>query len=392
MRKKDCEPWLEKRTMVLCHDLKGLISFIAELWGFKVEEVEHNIGFDGGKGSLKLIWNLNLDPEKEASAGAKFSGANKSIILGAVPLIPETYFNDEIFFRKLDLNQISYQLCTDLKLVNQILGIGSHSSKYPCPYGHCYRNTWGIWMKGINRTIATLIKDFNDWKASRTNRDKLKEYHNVEFSPLINTENKGTAVIAIVPPPPLHTIKLGPVNHLWVLLRKLCPLQVLEFEGMMHLYLEDYHGGCYEGNQCSKILRNADKLKEMLPEKFKEFAVCLKTLHEVDVAVSGRILKDNYKEAIEAFSKSWMVLFHKFGLSVTNKVHIIMAYVEEYCSATGRSLGRTSDQCIESIHQAVNARFEKSNYIVKDIRNPAFATKFFGAITHFNSYNITTTI
>jgi len=243
-------------------------------------------------------------------------------------------------------------------------------------------------MKGINRTIATLIKDFNDWKASRTNRDKLKEYHNVEFSPLINTENKGTAVIAIVPPPPLHTIKLGPVNHLWVLLRKLCPLQVQEFEGMMHLYLEDYHGG----NQCSKILRNADKLKEMLPEKFKEFAVCLKTLHEVDVAVSGRILKDNYKEAIEAFSKSWMVLFHKFGLSVTNKVHIIMAYVEEYCSATGRSLGRTSDQCIESIHQAVNARFEKSNYIVKDIRNPAFATKFFGAITHFNSYNITTTI
>lgn len=42
------------------------------------------------------------------SGGFKITGAKKSICIGAVPA-PETYANCEIFFSKIQLNEIDYQ-------------------------------------------------------------------------------------------------------------------------------------------------------------------------------------------------------------------------------------------------------------------------------------------
>ena len=53
--------------------------------------------------------NLNLaDGAVSDSGGFKITGAKKSICIGAVPA-PETYANCEIFFSKIQLNEIDYQ-------------------------------------------------------------------------------------------------------------------------------------------------------------------------------------------------------------------------------------------------------------------------------------------
>ena len=43
---------------------------------------------------------------------------------------------------------------------------------------------------------------------------------------------------------------------------------------------------------------------------------------------------------------------------------------------------------IESIHQYVDKRMQKSNYMVKDYLNPRHGEKLYRAVLHLNSYNI----
>ena len=78
-----------------------------------------------------MIWSLSYDDSLEQD----YQGTMKTILLGAVARVPESYLNCKKFFEKIDVNQISYQLSTDLKLVNIVLGMTGHKSKYPCPYG-----------------------------------------------------------------------------------------------------------------------------------------------------------------------------------------------------------------------------------------------------------------
>ena len=52
---------------------------------------------------------------------------------------------------------------------------------------------------------------------------KLQQYFNCKQQSLLKTNDSGeTKVIEICPPPPLHTVKLGPVNGLISLLEEVC--------------------------------------------------------------------------------------------------------------------------------------------------------------------------
>ena len=43
---------------------------------------------------------------------------------------------------------------------------------------------------------------------------------------------------------------------------------------------------------------------------------------------------------------------------------------------------------IESMHQYVDKRMQKSNYMVKDYLNPRHGEKLYRAVLHLNGYNI----
>ena len=83
-----------------------------------------------------------------------------------------------------------------------------------------------------------------------------------------------------------------------------------------------------------------------------------------------------------------MILVVKFNINITNKLHIIFDHLEDYYNNTGLSLIKTGDELIESMHQYVEKRMQKSNYMVKDCMNPRHGEKLYCAVLHINGYNI----
>ena len=68
------------------------------------------------------------------------------------------------------------------------------------------------------------------------------------------------------------------------------------------------------------------------------------------------------EESISRFILKWGIP----NLPETNKVHIIMAHIPQYILKSGYGLGMCSDEGIESMHQELRRKLEKSKYVVKD--------------------------
>lgn len=147
----------------------------------------------------------------------------------------------------------------------------------------------------------------------------------------------------------------------------------------------DFTRGTYEGNEVKKILKNVDEFQKILPGNLHDFCLTLRSIADLDAGVSGSTLSVNYAELIQNFSQCWLTLHSKFGISISNKVHIIMCHLEHYCTLTGNSLGHCSDQKVEQAHQLFHKRVVASNYKIKSITSPNFGSKFFRAVIHYNS-------
>ena len=209
---------------------------------------------DDGKNILKIVLNWSL-LTKADKGKRKYMGPKRSIILAAVMDVKESYNNMSVLIDLTKINEVEYALSLDLKLMNIILGITSHSSKHPCPYGECYKDNNGYWIKGKDRTIKNITANQKRWieksGGDKGNRAILKDYMNTEHEPLINGSRE-EPVIKVIPPPPLHTILLGPVNLVINELIKRCP-NVQKAISDLHIQRSKYHGRDFEGMN-NKIL------------------------------------------------------------------------------------------------------------------------------------------
>jgi hypothetical protein len=64
---------------------------------------------------------------------------------------------------------------------------------------------------------------------------------------------------------------------------------VTERLALLHIHQSEYHGGSYEGNQCSRILANIEFLQ--IPEEhkpFKDALIALKHLNDMASKVTCR--------------------------------------------------------------------------------------------------------
>ena len=108
------------------------------------------MGIDSGGGFFKVCLNLiDESPKPNAPGNSKKrkkrhldSSVCKSFIVACVESIPEVYENVKLIMDKLQLGteKLQFHLASDLKLINIIVGIQSHSATYPCPYCE--------WLKG----------------------------------------------------------------------------------------------------------------------------------------------------------------------------------------------------------------------------------------------------
>ena len=115
-------------------------------------------------------------------------------------------------------------------------------------------------------------------------RSQLKFFGCVENEPLIRAfAGEEVYVMDRIPIPPLHTIKLGPVNHL---VRELAS----HWDGLkpalasLNIKESDYFGGAYEGKQCTQILKKIELLN--IPPEHKPFEVAFLALRELEYMAS----------------------------------------------------------------------------------------------------------
>ena len=102
-------------------------------------------------------------------------------------------------------------------------------------------------------------------RNKRGNRINVKEHMHCVFDPLID-RNSEDPIIKVIPPPPLHTILLGPVYHIFKELKKRFP-KILKIVSELQIQRAKYHRRNFEGNQCRAILK---KIKHMeIPDCFK---------------------------------------------------------------------------------------------------------------------------
>ena len=82
-------------------------------------------------------------------------------------------------------------------------------------------------------------------RSKKGNRKNLKRFMNCEYEPLINGI-EDDPIIKTIPPPPLHTILLGPVNHVFKeLLKRYKP--ILKKVSSLQIQRSKYHGRNFEG-------------------------------------------------------------------------------------------------------------------------------------------------
>ena len=297
--------------------------------------------------------------------------------------VKESYHNMNILFQLTNLNEVEYKLSQDLKLTSIIIGITSHSSKYPCPYGECFKDNHGNWVKGKDRTVKNLTENQMKWCENSMDRKYLKKYKNCNNVPLITSEEE-TPILYLIPPPPLHTLLLGPVNDVIKKLQSLHPnlIKILE---QLHIQRSKYHGRNFEGNQCRNILKNIKKLE--IPNELKEFENFLFNLKVIYKVSNSQLLPHNYCQVIDNFSESWLKLSTKYKLSTTPKIHIVLHHLCDYFDETNLTLVKVSDEIVENCHQLFHKRFVKG-FVVKDLKHSALSKKLFNAVRSFNTYNL----
>jgi len=69
-------------------------------------------------------------------------------------------------------------------------------------------------------------------------------------------------------------------------------------------------------------------------------------------------------------------------------MHVIQHHIVDYVKMTGKTLGETNDQVIETCHQEVQNRMIASKYQVRNNARNAYGTQLFRGIMLYNCNNL----
>ena len=113
----------------------------------ETNDIDIKLGVGGGQEFLKVILSITLKLELEnnkipeklskcdgyACKDFKDSSVHQTIILAILPLLNEKYHSLRIILDKLNISSIDYTVSDDLKVLLQMVGKQTATSKHPCP-------------------------------------------------------------------------------------------------------------------------------------------------------------------------------------------------------------------------------------------------------------------
>lgn len=381
-----------ERNFVVCNDLEALVQKIIEERSIREDDMLIRIGMDGGGGFMKIclsIFNLNEGDESEQirmTARFKNSGVKRTIIIALVPDVQENYYNIKRLWLEAGIDKFSrrFTIATDLKLCNILLGLMSHSSSHPCSW--CDIAKEKLHLKGVSRTIGSIMKLFWNYFEANAKRKDAKDYGNVVHPNMFADNNKideNTLIILLVPPPELH-LMLGPVNTMYDELVKVWP-NAEEWSKRLHIKREQYHGGQFNGNDSRKLLKNLSVLKEIAPTpslKVQNVIKAFDAFNDVVGACYGKNLQKGYESKIKLFQQA----YQKLQINVTPKVHAVFYHIPEFCKIVKMGLSPWSEQATESLHHDFSKMWD--NFKVRDLDNPKYGARVLEAVIMYNSQHL----
>ena len=152
------------------------------------------------------------------------------------------------------------------------------------------------------------------------------------------------------------------------------------------------------GNNCETILDNADLLWNETHKYCKfELQPLVDTLRALAVVIHscfGMELSEGWKANIQHFAKTWENLVDFFDtypfeepqskIMYTEKVHVLIHHVPQYCTMYNTGLGVWSEQAGESLHK--KRRKHKENY--RNVGKHILEDKELHALKDFNAKQI----
>jgi hypothetical protein len=91
------------------------------------------------------------------------------------------------------------------------------------------------------------------------------------------------------------------------------------FARSVNMLRSQYHGGAFDGNQCTGLLNSINKLQAILPSELAGYIDCLKAFKDVTTACFRKELDRDYHTTIITFGEK----FDALNISHTPSIHAV---------------------------------------------------------------------
>ena len=172
---------IKKVPLVFCSDINEFLEKVQNLRELStLDNALMKVYVDEGQGrftfSISVVEWTKPDCLAEGK-GFKCTGVRRVFVLATSPC-KETYDNTKVILEKLNFSQIfafQWRLCGDLKFINTFVGIGPHSSSFPC-----FVCTWrrGTKEAGVKRKFSDILESFRECSSKKA---KAKDHYRFVF-------------------------------------------------------------------------------------------------------------------------------------------------------------------------------------------------------------------
>lgn len=328
----------------------------------------------------------------------KCTSVQKLIILCIVPDILETYKNIKLLFDLTNINRMSFKFLADFKLILIVNGLQTASAMFPCPY--CFISLSDMRKFEISdkydtvnelRTYGSIKNDYNKFVSLNKDKKLAKNCHSTVNLPCFE-ENDDLLVLEKCVVPELH-ILLGYVNHLFWdgLVPLLGEETALLWPKRLSIVSNNYHGKNFEGNECRKLLKNADKLNDPeITQKVGNLRLVpyISAFKAMDRLVTSCFSAKKITADLDPILKEVRRAFLATEVSHTLKTHVLLQHVIPNLSILGNKtgLGLWSEQVGEAIHREFLKFWDR--YKIKALDDPQYGPRLKKAAVAFSSQHI----
>ena len=94
----------------------------------------------------------------------------------------------------------------------------------------------------------------------------------------------------------------------------------------------EYHRGQFEVNECTKILKNVEKVEKVVHEKYKLFIDEIRFTRLKDQLVHKPEFEPEIREVVNSSKDSYIykILMNDFNSTIAKKIRIICDHLPEY--------------------------------------------------------------